>query len=130
MRIEFGAYQVWSQTDHAILAGRVYESDIRLGDVFTWLVWVPWLPAPVSGSRLGAPTVTYEIGLRVEGIEAYQHSLDFLPSGMTGALKVTGSGLELLRVIDPAAKDGEWLLKGESALEPALRQTGQELTIH
>ena len=45
--------------------------------------------------------------------EAYQLKLDFLSSGMTGALKLTGSGQELLRGVDPSTGDGAWLLIGE-----------------
>jgi hypothetical protein len=110
MRIEFGAYQVWPHPDHTILTGRVHKADILLGDVFTLLEWIPWLPEPVNGSRVGEPTIRHAVALRVEGIEAYQHTLDFLSSGMTGALKLTGSGQELLRVVNPSALDGAWLL--------------------
>jgi hypothetical protein len=113
MRLEFGAFQVWLHSDHAILAGRVHEADIVLGDVFTQLVWTPWLPVPIYGIRVGEPTVTHQIGLRVVSIEAYQHSLDFLSSGMTGALKLIGPGLELLGAVVPLARDGQWLLRGE-----------------
>jgi hypothetical protein len=31
---------------------------------------------------------------------------------MTGALKLTGSGQELLLAVDPSARDGAWLLMG------------------
>jgi hypothetical protein len=117
MRIEFGADEVWWHPDHTILAGRVHESDIILGDVFTELAWTPWLSEPVNGSRVGEPTIRHAITLRVEGIEAYQRKLDFLPSGMTGALKLTGSGKELLGAVDPAARDGAWLLLGERHAE-------------
>jgi hypothetical protein len=113
MRIEFGAYQAWHHADHTILAGRVHEADIHLGDVFTELAWTPWFPELVNGSRVGEPTVRHAVALPVEGIEAYQHTLDFLSSGMTGALKLTGSGQELLRAVDPCARDGAWLLVGE-----------------
>ena len=113
MRIEFGAYQVWSHPDHTTLAGRVHEADILLGDVFTVLAWTPWLAEPIDGSGVGAPTVTHAIKLRVEGIDAYQHAHEFLSSGMTGALKLTGAGRELLRAVDPSVRDGAWLLAGE-----------------
>jgi hypothetical protein len=113
MRMEFGAYQSWFHPDHTILAGRVYEADILLGDVFTELVWTPWLSEPVNGSRVGEPTVQHAVALRVEGIEAYQRPLDFLSSGMTGALRLSGSGRELLRAVDPSARDGAWLLVGK-----------------
>lgn len=119
MRIEFGAYKVWQHPDHAILAGRVHESDILLGDLFTVLAWTPWLEEPVNGTRVGKPTVIHTVALRVEGIEAYQQPLDSLPSGMTGALKLTGSGQELLRVVDPKSRDGAWLLVGERHTEPS-----------
>jgi hypothetical protein len=118
MRIEFGAYQVWPHPDHTILAGRVHEADILLGDVFTELVWTPWPSEPVNGSRVGEPAIRHAVALRVEGIEAYQRTLEFLPSGMTGALKLIGSGRELLRSVDPSARDGAWLLVGERHVEP------------
>jgi hypothetical protein len=118
MRLEFGASQVWPHPDHTILAGRVHEADILLGDVFTELAWTPWFPEPVNGSRVGEPTIRHAVALRVEGIEAYQRPLDFLSSGMTGALKLTGSGRELLRSVDPSARDGAWLLLGSRHAEP------------
>jgi hypothetical protein len=115
MRIEFGAYQVWPHPDHTMLAGRAHKADIVLGDVLTELVWTPWLSEPVNGSRVGKPTVRHAVELRVEGIDAYQRTLEFLSSGMTGALKLTGSGQELLLAVDPSARDGAWLLIGERA---------------
>lgn len=118
MRIEFGAYQVWPHPNHTILAGRVHEADLILGEVFTELAWTPWLSEPVDGSRVGAPTVRHAVRLRVEGIEAYQRTLDSLSAGMTGALKLTGTGQELLRVVDPSIRDGAWLLVGERHAEP------------
>jgi hypothetical protein len=36
---------------------------------------------------------------------------------MTGALKLTGAGRELLREVDLAARDGAWLLAGERHAE-------------
>jgi hypothetical protein len=113
MRIELGACQVWSHPDHTIVAGRVHKAEIVLGDVFTLLAWTPWLQAPVNDSRVGEPTAKHEVALRVEGIEAYQHSLDLLPTGMTGGLKLVGMGQELLRAVDPEARIGQWLLLGE-----------------
>jgi hypothetical protein len=115
MRIEFGAYQVWVHLDHALLAGRVHQADIRLRDVFTTLAWTPWLPEPVKGNQLGEPTIVHSVVLRVDGIEAYRHPLDFLSSGMTGALRLTGSGQELLRAVDPSVRGGAWILIGESS---------------
>ena len=117
MRVEFGAYQVSPYPDHTILAGRVHEADIVLDDLFTELAWTPWLPEPVNGSRVGEPTGRHAVALRVESIEAYQRKLDYLSSGMTGALKLTGSGQELLRAVDPSARDGAWLLLGERKAE-------------
>jgi hypothetical protein len=117
MRIEFGAYQVWPHPEYTILAGRVHESDILLGNLFTVLAWTPWLAEPVNGTRVGEPTITHAVELRVEGIEAYRHSLEFRSSGMTGALKLTGAGREMLRAVDPAARDGAWLLVGERHAE-------------
>jgi hypothetical protein len=117
MRIEFGAYQVWPHPDHTMLAGRAHEADIFLGDVFTELAWTPWLPEPVNGGRAGEPTVRHAVALRIESIETYQHTLDFLSSGLTGALKLTGSGHEFLRAVDPCARDGAWLLVGERRAE-------------
>ncbi len=113
MRIEFGADQAWPHPDHTILAGRVHEADILLGDVFTEVVWTPWLPEHIVGTRVGEPIIPHTVALRVEGIEAYQHSLEFLSSGMTGALKLTGAGQELLLAIDFSARDGRWHLAGE-----------------
>jgi hypothetical protein len=113
VRIEFGASQVWPGSDHTILAGRAHEAGILLGDEFTALVWTPWLPEPVGGSRVGEPTVRHAVALRVETIEAYGRSLDFLSSGMTGALRLSGAGQELLRAVDPSRRDGAWLLVGE-----------------
>jgi hypothetical protein len=113
MRIAFGSYHVWPHSDHALLAGRVGEADLLLGDVCTELAWTPWLLEPVNRSRVSDHTVRHAIALRVEGIEACQRILDFLSSGMTGALKLTGSGQELLRAVDPSARDGTWLLVGE-----------------
>jgi hypothetical protein len=118
MRIEFGAYSLLPHPTHTILSGRVYEADILLGDVFTLLAWTPWLPEPVNGTRVGEPTVTHAVALRVEEIEAYQRRLEFLSSGMTGALRLTGPGLELLRAVDPSVRDGAWLLIGERHAEP------------
>lgn len=92
----------------------VYEGDILLGDVFTELLWTPWLAEPDNGVRVGEPIVRHAIALRVEGIEAYRHQFESLPSGMSGALKLTGTGQELLRAVDPAVpKKGEWILIGE-----------------
>jgi hypothetical protein len=127
MRIEFGAYQVWPHPDHTILAGRVHEADILLGDVFTAFAWTPWVTKPVDGSRVGEPTVTHPVELRVEGIEAYQRPLELLSSGMTGALKLTGPGRELLRAVDPAARDGAWLLVGERHAEPGAAADGGDM---
>lgn len=113
MRIKFGADQAWPHPDHTILAGRVHEADILLGDVFTEVVWTPWLPEHIVGTRVGEPIIPHTVALRVEGIEAYQHSLEFLSSGMTGALKLIGAGQELLLAIDFSARDGRWHLAGE-----------------
>jgi hypothetical protein len=113
LRIEFGAYQVWPHPAYTLLAGRVYNADILLGDMFTLLAWTPWLSEPVNGSRRNEPTITHTISLRVESIEAYRQALDFLSSGMTGTLTLTGFGQELLQSINPSAKNGEWLLIGE-----------------
>lgn len=118
MRIEFGAYEVWPRPDHTIVSGRVHGADILLGDVFTILAWTPWLAEPVNESRVGAPTITHAVELRVEGIDAYQRALEFLSSGMTGALKLIGVGQELLRGVDPSVRNGAWLLAGERHAEP------------
>jgi hypothetical protein len=118
MRIEFGAYQAWPHPDHTVLGGQVHAGDVRLGDVFTELAWRPWLAEPVNGSLVGEPTTRRAVALRVEGIEAYRDQLDCLPSGMTGALKLTGPGQELLGAVDPAARDGGWVLVGKRAAEP------------
>ena len=127
MRIEFGVSQVWPHPDHTILAGRVHEAAILLGDVFTELAWMPWFAEPVNGIRVGEPTVQHLVALRVEGIEAYQRPLEFLSSGMTGALRLTGSGRELLRAVDPSARDGAWLLAAERHVEHgAAADTGHD----
>lgn len=125
MRIEFGAYQVWSHPDYTIIAGRVHNAEIVLGDIFTELGWTPTLEEPVIGSRVGEPTVRHAVALRVEGIEAYQHKLDFLSPGMAGALKLTGLGQELLRAVDPSARDGAWVLVGDSQGEPTAAERGR-----
>jgi hypothetical protein len=113
MRIEFGAYQVWPHADHTILAGRVHEADIHVGDVFMELAWIPWHPEPIDGSSVWEPTVRHAVALRVEGIETYKRQVETLSAGWTGALKLTGSGQEWLRVVDPAVRDGAWVLVGD-----------------
>ncbi len=83
--------------------------------------WFRFLLAPpskcgigeaASGNSVSESTVAHPVSLRVDGIEAYRHSLELLSSGMTGLLKLTGLGQDLLQMVDPSEGYGAWLLIG------------------
>jgi hypothetical protein len=61
-----------------VVPGRVHQVTIRLGSVFTSL-------GDASPSSL-------RIKMQVDGIVAYGHSLEDVPAGMTGELKLIGDG--------------------------------------
>src|SRR4051812_43931110 len=100
MRIEFAVDEAWLHPGHTMIAGRVHEAEIALGDVFTVLVRVARLREAPSGTSVSESTVAHPVTLRVDGIEAYRNSLELLSSGMTGLLKLTGLGQNLFKMVD------------------------------
>ena len=118
MRIEFAVDEAWPHPAHTTIAGRVHEADIALGDVFTVLVRAARLRQAAGGTGVSESPVAHPVTLRVDGIEAYRHSLELLSSGMTGLLKLTGLGQDLLQMVDPSEGYGSWLLIGDKHAEP------------
>jgi hypothetical protein len=118
MRIEFAVDEAWPQPGHTMIAGRVHEADIALGDVFTVLVRAVRLREAANGTDISESTATHLVTLRVAGIEAYRHSLELLSSGMTGHLKLTGMGQDLLQLVDLSEGYGSWLLIGDKHAQP------------
>ena len=117
MRIEFAVDEVRQHPGHTMVAGRVHEADIDLGDVFTVLAEASRLP---GATNFGKPIVSYAVALRIDGIEAYRHSIEFLSSGMTGMLRLIGPGRGLLQKVDASAGHGTWLLLGEKIVPSSL----------
>ncbi|MFO1044391.1 MAG: hypothetical protein U0941_21680 [Planctomycetaceae bacterium] len=82
--IRFEIDSVESTDGGALICGRVHEGTVRVGSCFT--------DVKCSDSK----TLNNKVNLRVIRIVAYGHSLDDLPDGMTGELKVSGEGIAQL----------------------------------
>ncbi|QDU87090.1 hypothetical protein Pla175_04450 [Pirellulimonas nuda] len=106
----FAVDEVWPHPGYFTVAGRVYEADVCIGDVFTALARVDRAPTTTTSDNNVA--AEHPVTLRVDGIEAYQHSVELLSSGVTGLLKLTGLGEALLQMVDPSEGIGLWVLTG------------------
>jgi len=92
-RITFTIHRLTMDGGKALVDGRVCESPIRIGDVFTTIRgheqcwdgknWIPANPKPIEVVRLV-----------VVSIESYGRSWDELLTGMTARLLVAGEGLD------------------------------------
>src|SRR5262245_59757979 len=93
--IEFTVDRLTVQDGRALVDGRVCESPIRVGDVFTKVYghkqqwdtkrWVDVDPGP-----------THTVRLVIESIDSYRRLWDELSPGMTARLTLTGDGLDRL----------------------------------
>jgi hypothetical protein len=93
--VEFTVERLKSEDGRALVDGRVCESPIRVGDVFTRLYghkqhwdgkqWVNVDPGP-----------TYTVRLVIQSIDSYRRQWEELSPGMTARLTLTGNGLDLL----------------------------------
>lgn len=124
MRIEFAVDEAWPHPGHTTIAGRVHEADIAVRDVFTVLARAE----AASGTSASESAVAHPVTLRIEGIEAYRHSLELLSSGVTGLLKLTGPGQDLLQLVDPSDGYGSWLLIGDKHAEPKVAPDCEGIT--
>src|SRR5688572_12739548 len=92
---EFAIERLTSDDRRALVDGRVCESPISVGDVFTKIYgyhqrwngkeWVAIDSGP-----------THSLRLVIQSIESYRRSWDELSPGMTARLTVTGDGLDRL----------------------------------
>ncbi len=93
--IEFTVEQFTLEDGRALVDGRVCESEIRVGDVFTKIYGhkQQW-----DGKQLVDvdPGPTYAVRLVIQSIESYRRLWDELSRGMTARLTLTGDGLDKL----------------------------------
>ncbi len=93
--IEFTVDRLTSETGRTLVDGRVCESPIRVGDVFSRIYghkqrwdgnqWADIDPGP-----------THTVRLVVQSIHSYRRRWDELSSGMTARLTLGGDGLDRL----------------------------------
>lgn len=93
--IEFTVERLTPEDGCALVDGRVCESGIRVGDVFTKVYghkqrwdskqWVKIDPVP-----------THAVRLVIQSIVSYRRSWDELSPGLTARLTLTGDGLDRL----------------------------------
>jgi hypothetical protein len=93
--IEFTVERLTFEDGQALVDGRVCESPIRVGDVFTKIYdhrqrWdgKEWIATDTGP--------THTVRLVVQSIESYRRLWDELSSGMTARLTVAGDGLDRL----------------------------------
>src|SRR4051812_35420025 len=101
-RIQFQLASANLGDGHATVTGRCCEASFGVGDVFTSLEGVRFgrYDDKIGGyPSIGEPTVIV-VNLRVEEISAYQQQLEYLGSGWTAGVRVSGEGIHafLLRV--------------------------------
>ncbi len=93
--IAFTVERLTPEDGRALIDGRVCESAIRVGDVFTKIYghkqrwdskqWVDVDPGP-----------THAVRLVIQSIDSYRRLWDELSPGMTARLTLTGDGLDRL----------------------------------
>ncbi len=78
------------------LTGRNCGADLALGMTFNTLRRTRYEGAVehLESEEIGTPRT---ISLKIDRIEAYNKTLDDLPSGLTGLLSVSGEGLDEIR---------------------------------
>jgi hypothetical protein len=95
--MEFGVVRVVSRDAQGlVIDGRCYQSELRVGGIFTLLYEVPLVDdgdTLRSEGRVNHQDVT----LRVDRIEAYRREIEFINRGMTARLTLSGSGCDLVR---------------------------------
>ena len=97
--IEFTVETLLHTDGMTCVDGRVCKAPIRVGDAFTRLFGHPQTWDAAAGRWVDVdPGPTYPIALRVESIESYQRFWDELSSGMAARIKLSRTGVELLRV--------------------------------
>ena len=115
-RIEFTVESLMRDARGAIVCGRCYEADIRLGDMFTALGQIRFERSADTGhlEQVGSDVVA-AVELRVEEIGMYDRSVEQVPHGYTAGIRFTGSGLELLASLEHSPL--VWVLVGERTTE-------------
>lgn len=93
--IEFTIERLTQDNNGRLVDGRVCDSPIRVGDVFTKIygqkqrfdgeVWIDVNPGPID-----------TVQLVIQSIESYRHSFDEIDHGMTARLMIVGDGLDKL----------------------------------
>jgi hypothetical protein len=113
--IEFTVERLTTEDGRVLIDGRVCESPIRVGDVFTKIYghrqrwdgkqWVTTDPGPTDAIRLV-----------IRSIESYRRSWNELSSGMTARLEVVGDGLD--RVAEGRILGDDWGAQQTRCSEP------------
>jgi hypothetical protein len=80
-----------------LVRGAVNQGILRVGDVFMSAHALVFHPGPSPGNSIIERTELRGVRLSVESILAYQHSLSELPMGMTGELKLSGQGTDVVK---------------------------------
>jgi hypothetical protein len=95
--IEFTVERLAFEAGRALVDGRVSESPIKVGDVFTKIYGHKQRLDTKSGRWVAAdPGPTHTIRLIIQSIDSYRRQWDELSSGMTARLTLSGDGLERL----------------------------------
>jgi hypothetical protein len=95
--IEFTVDRLTPEDGRALVDGRVCESPIRVGDVFTKIYGHKQRLDTKQGQWVAAdPDPTHTVRLVIQTIDSYRRLWDELSSGMTARLTLTGDGLDRL----------------------------------
>lgn len=119
---EFGVEALMQLPIGLVVCGRCWDAEFGVGDVFTELRW------SVSDRRGSPPEyaqvaegIAAEVRLRVDEISAYDRLIDRMYPGLTGGVRFSGPGLQLLGGIDYSAdiRAGKsWWLWGQRHAAP------------